>query len=212
MNIMNVKNLLASLLHTRTVVSVRIMLESLLRARCIPLGRIEIGEHTTGIPLVLSRSGNTVKIGKFCSIAPEVTIIPALGHIPAYKEYRNRRISTYPIAMLRNNWNPKWNLPGDNNFVIVGNDVWIGTKAVLLPGITIGDGAIIGAGAVVTRDVPPYSIATGIPAKVTGFRYSPAQIERLLKIAWWNWNMRKIEENIDYFYGDIDTFLNKFSE
>jgi acetyltransferase-like isoleucine patch superfamily enzyme len=187
-------------------------MESLLRARCIPLGRFEIGEYTTGIPLVLSRGANTVRIGKFCSIAPEVTIIPALGHIPAYKKYRNSRVSTYPIAMLQNNWNPKWNLPGDNNYVIVGNDVWIGTKAVILPGVTVGDGAIIGAGAVVTRNVPPYSIVTGIPAEVKGYRYSPTQIGKMLKTAWWNWDIRKIEENINYFYGDINAFLDKFSE
>jgi acetyltransferase-like isoleucine patch superfamily enzyme len=209
---MNLRILLASLLHTRTIVNLRIMVESLLRARCIPLGRVEIGEYTTGIPLVLSRATNLVRIGKFCSIAPEVTIIPALGHVPTYAEDRHYRISTYPIAMLRNNWNPKWDLPGDKNFVIVRNDVWIGTKAVLLPGVRIGDGAIIGAGAVVTHDIPPYAIATGIPAKVKGFRYSPAQIEKLLRIAWWNWELNKIEENIDFFYGDIDAFLKKFSE
>lgn len=114
--------------------------------------------------------------------------------------------------MLYGGWKAKWNLPGDTNSVIVGNDVWIGTRAILLPGITVGDGAIIGAGCVVTHNVSPYAIVAGVPAKVIGFRYSKEQIDKLLKIAWWNWGTNKIRANIDYFYGDIDSFIEEFSE
>jgi acetyltransferase-like isoleucine patch superfamily enzyme len=181
--------------------------------KSMPLGSVEIGDYTSGIPLVISRvAANIVRIGKFCSISPEVTIVPSLGHIPSYKENRNYRVSTYPLHDLCGGWKAEYDLPGDKNFVVVGNDVWIGTKAILLPGIKVGDGSIVGAGAVVTHDVPPYAIVAGVPAKVIGFRYSEEQINRLLKIAWWNWGIDKIRANIDYFYGDIDSFIRKFSE
>jgi acetyltransferase-like isoleucine patch superfamily enzyme len=189
----------------------KIIIEALIRTKSIPLGTVKIGDYTTGTPLVISRAGkNVVEIGKFCSISPEVTIIPSLGHIPSYKKNRNYRVSTYPLHDLCGGWKAKWNLPGDANFVIVGNDVWIGTKAILLPGITIGDGSIIGAGAVVAHDVPPYAIVAGVPAKIIQFRYSQEQINRLLKIAWWNWDIDKIRANVDHFYGDIDLFIKKF--
>lgn len=114
--------------------------------------------------------------------------------------------------MLYGHWKANWNLPQDIRYVIVGNDVWIGTRAILLPEVKVGDGAIVGAGAVVTHNVPPYAIVVGVPAKVIGFRYSKEQIDKLLKIAWWNWGINKIRANIDYFYGDIDVFINKFAE
>lgn len=190
----------------------RVIIESLIHIRCIPIGNVEIGDFTTGIPLVLSRAAADVRVGKFCSISPYVTIIPSLGHIPSQKANRNFRVTTYPLALLYGSWKAKWNLPRDIRFVIVGNDVWIGTRAILLPGITVGDGAIIGAGAVVTHDVPPYAIVGGVPARVIGFRYSKEQIDKLLKIAWWNWGINKILANIDYFYGDIDLFITEFSK
>ncbi len=203
--------MIESVLHKRTIIRLRVIVESLVRTRSIPKGSIEIGEHTTGIPLVISRIDNIVRIGKFCSIAPEVTIIPALGHIPSGKEYRHFRVSTFPLAILCGEWKSDWDLPGARNQVIVGNDVWIGARAILLPGIKVGDGSIIGAGAVVTHDVPPYAIVAGTPSKIIRYRYSEEQIDSLLKIAWWNWNIRKIKANIDYFYGDIDCFIKKFS-
>jgi serine acetyltransferase len=94
--------------------------------------------------------------------------------------------------------------------VIIGNDVWVGAGAIILSGVTIGDGAIVGDGSVVARDVPPYSTLAGIPAKIIKSRFSDDQIKKLLQIAWWNWSKEKISANLDYFYGDVETFISKF--
>ena len=107
---------------------------------------------------------------------------------------------------------PAYYIPEKRNFVILGNDVTIGANVIILPGVKIGDGAIVGAGAVVTRDVPPYAIAAGVPAKILKYRYSQEQIKKLLKIAWWNWSEEKIVENMDYFYGKVQTFIDRFQD
>lgn len=80
---------------------------------------------------------------------------------------------------------------------VIGNDVWIGFEAVILSGVTIGDGAIIGTRAVVTKDVPPYTIVGGIPAKPIKKRFSEDVISKLLKIQWWNWPENRVKQNID---------------
>ncbi|MNI40841.1 Chloramphenicol acetyltransferase [compost metagenome] len=80
-----------------------------------------------------------------------------------------------------------------NQKIVIGNDVWIGANAVILPGVTLGDGAVIGAGAVVTKDVPPYAIVGGVPAKVIRYRFTPEEIEVLLRIKWWEWEIEEIK-------------------
>lgn len=86
-----------------------------------------------------------------------------------------------------------WDNKGD---IIIGNDVWIGYEAVVMAGVTVGDGAIIGTRAVVTKDVPPYTIVGGVPAKVIRKRFSDETIFELLKIKWWDWSVEKIAKNI----------------
>ena len=86
-----------------------------------------------------------------------------------------------------------WNNKGG---IVIGNDVWIGFEAVILSGVTIGDGAIIGTRAVVTKDVPPYTIVGGVPAKPIRKRFSDDVISQLLKIQWWNWSENRIKKNI----------------
>ena len=86
-----------------------------------------------------------------------------------------------------------WDNKGD---IVVGNDVWIGYEAVILAGVTIGDGAIIGARAVVTKDVPPYTIVGGIPAKQIRKRFNEETIDTLLKLKWWDWSKERISKNI----------------
>ena len=98
--------------------------------------------------------------------------------------------------------------PGDLPFkgdTVIGNDVWIGYEAVILPGVTIGDGAIVAATSVVTKDVPPYTVVGGNPAKPLRQRFSEETIAHLLEIAWWNWDIEKITRNLEKIVGaDIE--------
>ena len=99
-----------------------------------------------------------------------------------------------------------WDNKGD---IRIGNDVWIGYEAVIMAGVSIGDGAIIGARAVVTRDVPPYTITGGVPAKAIRKRFSDDVISELLKLQWWNWPEEKIRQHIpDIQSGRIDCLLS----
>lgn len=185
---------------------------NLLRIGELPLGRVTIGKHCSGTPCIVAsaRGTDTVTIGSYCSFGPDVMIIPSMGHIPA-KEYEHFRLSTFPLAGLKKDaWKAKYSLPTKGNFVKIGSDVWIGAGAIILPAVTVGDGAIIGAGAVITRDVPPYAVVAGVPAKIVRFRFGKEHIDELLKISWWNWSEEKISENLDYFYGDVDRFVKKF--
>ena len=93
---------------------------------------------------------------------------------------------------------------------IVGNDVWIGYEAVIMPGVQVGDGAIISAKSVVVSDVPPYTIFGGNPARCIRQRFDDEVIRSLLEIAWWNWSREKIEANMQYFYDDVESFIERF--
>lgn len=109
-------------------------------------------------------------------------------------------LSTYPFPLFYKEWNldrkdvvQSWDNKGD---IIIGNDVWIGYEAIILAGVTIGDGAIIGARAVVTKDVLPYTVVAGVPAKPIKKRFDDKTISKLLDIQWWNWSDEKIAQNI----------------
>ena len=141
-------------------------------------------------------------IGKFCSIACGAKFLfnsanHALGSL-----------STYPFPIFFEEWGlpvediPRaWDNKGD---IVVGNDVWIGYEAVILAGVTIGDGAVVGARAVVTKDVPPYAIVGGVPAKAIRKRFSDGVIQRLLALKWWDWPVERIAANLEAIQsGDI---------
>ena len=135
-----------------------------------------------------------LNIGKFCSIACGAKFLFNSAN------HSMESLSTYPFPLFFEEWGldrndvaDSWDNKGD---IIIGNDVWIGYEAVILSGVTIGDGAIIGARAVVTRDVPPYTIVGGVPAKAIKKRFSEATIAFLLRLQWWNWSKEKIAENI----------------
>lgn len=168
-----------------------------------PLGTVKIGKYTYGKPIIVSfRKEDRLTIGKFCSIADDVVIVLS-------GEHRYDRVSTFP---LRSRFIYKKERDTySKGPVVIGNDVWIGSRAIILSGVRIGDGAVIGAGAVVTKNVPPYAIVGGVPAKILKYRFSNEQIRKLLKIAWWNWDIEKILKNIHHFYGDVDEFIRKFS-
>ena len=133
-------------------------------------------------------------IGKFCSIACGAKFIfNSANHTLS-------SISTYPFPIFFEEWGlnikdvaAAWDNKGD---IIIGNDVWIGYEAVIMAGVTVGDGAIIGTRAVVTKDVPPYTIVGGVPAKPIRKRFENEALDELLKIRWWDWPEEKIARNI----------------
>ncbi|PLT69947.1 acetyltransferase [Mediterraneibacter gnavus] len=133
-------------------------------------------------------------IGKFCSIACGAKFLFTSAN------HTMKSLSTYPFPLFFEEWglNKKdvtksWDNKGD---IIIGNDVWIGYEAVILSGVTIGDGAIIGTRALVTKDVPPYTIVGGMPAKIIRKRFEEETINLLLEKKWWNWSREKIAKNI----------------
>lgn len=143
--------------------------------------------------------GDKLKIGKFCSIAKNVKFIMNGGN------HRIDTFSSYPFPIFGGIWAEKLkgtqlgaSTKGDT---IVGNDVWLGRDVVIMPGIHIGDGAVIAAESVVVTDVPPYSIYGGNPAKLIKKRFSEDIIQILLEIQWWNWDYEKISRNLDAIFG-----------
>lgn len=140
---------------------------------------------------------NKLIIGKFCAIASETRFIMAGDH-------KLDGFSTFPFPAFKSGWETAYSfekmpVKGD---LVVGNDVWFGYDSLVMAGVTIGDGAIIAARSVVVKDVPPYSIVAGNPAKVVKMRYDDKTIERLLKISWWNWSIDKINSNLALIVGD----------
>lgn len=133
-------------------------------------------------------------IGKFCSIACGAKFLFNSAN------HTLTSLSTYTFPIFFEEWGldkkdvaDAWDNKGD---IIIGNDVWIGYEAVILAGVTIGDGAIIGARAVVTKDVPPYTIVGGVPAKPIRKRFSEEIVSALLELRWWDWPREKIARNI----------------
>lgn len=145
-------------------------------------------------------------IGKFCSIACGAKFLFNSAN------HNLSSLSTYPFPLFFEEWDLKkenvtesWNNKGD---IIIGNDVWIGYEAVIMSGVNIGDGAIIGTRAVVTKDIPPYTIVGGVPAKIIRKRFSDEVISQLLEIKWWDWNKEKIKNNIEKIKrGDIENLI-----
>ena len=133
-------------------------------------------------------------IGKFCAIAMGVQFIMSSANHPMLGS------TTFPFFIFGGTWLEKTadflpNAPSRGDTVI-GNDVWIGREAVIMPGVTIGDGAIVAAKAVVVSDVPPYTTVGGNPAKPLRPRYTSEDVDRLLRVAWWNWPVEAITDHI----------------
>ncbi len=165
----------------------------------------EIGDYTYGKPTVECHWEGlaTLKIGKYCSIAGDVTIY--LGG-----EHHTDWISTYPFNKIFSEANHIEGHPWSRGDVIIGNDVWIGTGAFIRSGVTIGSGAVIGAKSVVTKNINPYEIVVGNPAKPIKKRFSDEVISDLLSIEWWNWPHEKITEEIPgLLHDDVAAFIRK---
>lgn len=177
-----------------------------------------IGKHTYGANTLLSRIGaECAGIGSFCSINETAIIV---------ENHPTELVSMHPFLYLEDQWigadderNGYANKYGKyqdsachllkNTPVSIGNDVWIGYRAIITMGVNIGDGAIIAAGAVVTHDVEPYTIVGGVPAKPIKKRFPDWMIQKFEKIKWWDWPDEKIKENLKLFY-QPEKFIEKF--
>lgn len=147
-------------------------------------------------------NGDKLKIGKFCSIACGAKFLFTSGN------HTMRSLSTYTFPIYFDEWGldvqsicSAWDNKCD---IVIGNDVWIGFEAVIMSGVTIGNGAVIGTRAVVTRDVPPYTIVGGVPARPIRRRFDDTTIKRLEALQWWDWDKEKIRISIPAIQsGDI---------
>lgn len=145
---------------------------------------------------------HNLQIGSYCSIALDIYFL-----IGRNKNYS--RVST-SVARVLHTANNIYAAHHEKGSVIIKNDVWIGRKVSVMSGVTIHNGAVIAACSHVVKDVPPYAIVGGNPAKVIGYRFSEEIIEQLEKIQWWNWSDEKIEQNAKYFNDDVDGFCERF--
>ena len=161
-------------------------------------GVAQFGQHTYGSPeVVVDRDaahrpqGGRFVVGKFSSIAKGVVVLTG-------GEHHSEWVTTFPLAIFFRLPTAYENgHPASRGDVVVGNDVWIGRDALLLSGVTIGDGAVVAARALVRRDVAPYEIVGGVPARRIGQRFDASEIAALLRICWWSWPDEKIIENAE---------------
>lgn len=143
--------------------------------------------------------GDRLVIGKFCAVAEGARfIMNGANHAMS-------GFSTYPFNIFGHGWEAGFDVATwqkeNRGDTVIGNDVWIGMEAIIMPGVAIGSGAIVAAKSVVTHDVAPYAIVAGNPAKVVKMRFDQATVARLLKAAWWDWPAEKISRNLDAIRG-----------
>lgn len=157
----------------------------------------EIGDYTY-------INGSKVKrafIGKFCSIGSDSTI-------GGYAKHPTEFISTHPVfysTRMQNGFTfSERDLIEETGIVNIGNDVWIGSNVIILDGISVGNGAIIAAGAVVTKDVPPYGIVGGVPARLIKYRFDSEMTDKISRLEWWNWPEEKLGSLVEYFQKNVD--------
>lgn len=164
--------------------------------------RFEVGRGTYGEPKVLHWGESAkLKVGSFCSIADGCKIFLGGNH-------RTDWVTTYPFSVFSKTARSIPGHPATRGDVIIGNDVWIGIDSTILSGVKIGNGAVVGACSVVTRDVPAYAIVAGNPAKIIRIRFSPDEVNQLENIAWWDWSEEKINAMISLLLSDdISVFI-----
>jgi len=171
-------------------------------------GIFQVGRYTYGTPKVLTFGSSAsvyVDIGAFCSIAEGVEFV-------LDGELHAEWVTTYPLRLQRQlEGAMRDGHPTSRGPIHVGNDVWLARGALILSGVRIGDGAVIGARALVSRDVPPYAIFAGNPARVRRQRFSPAVVDELLRIRWWEWPIDRIREAVPLLSDpDVERFIRHF--
>ncbi len=146
-------------------------------------------------------------IGKFCQIAHGVRFITSSAN------HQHDGFSAYPFAIFGRDWSSNYqaNFPFKGDTVI-GNDVWLGHDAVIMPGVNIGSGVIVGTRSVVTHNVPDYCVVVGNPAKIIKYRFDDKTIFALMEIQWWDWNFDVISKNIQYIVGNDIEKLHEINE
>ena len=164
-----------------------------------------VGKYTYGYTEALRHACCKVTIGNFCSIGPGVIIGPSehdIYSISTHHFHQDRRFGHFlernEHYETKNRWSEKFR--SKKLDVIIKNDVWIGANAIVLSGVTIGNGCIIAAGAVVTKSVPDFAIVGGVPAKVIKYRFSEEERKQIIKSEWWNWDDDKLKEHLDLFH------------
>lgn len=172
--------------------------ETTFGAYCEIGARTRVAECTVGDYSYISNDSDFIytTLGRFCSIAAQVRCNP--GNHPIERVAMNHftyRSSAYGMGEDELGFFDRRRAA----WVTLGNDVWVGHGAVILPGVSIGDGAVVGAGAVVSRDVPPFAVAIGVPARIHRLRFAPETVASLQRIAWWNWSHAALREAL----GDI---------
>ena len=173
--------------------------------------------YDNGADAYRSSTAESLEIGKYCSIARQVYFLCGAG------KHNMSLISTFPIMEMLDpdevvssngiSKERKYFDPGlsvSNGPIKVGNDVWIGFRAVIQSGVTINDGAVIFPGTIVTKDVPAYAVVGGVPAKIVKYRFSDEIIRELLSIKWWDWSDEIIKARMSDFYGSVEDFVNKY--
>lgn len=189
-----------------------------------------VGKYTYGYQFILADFPIADKIGRYCSIHSSARL--EINHtlncittshfidsamIVGWDKYCHEK---YKVEEYLNKYgmyqNNSKNLRGydahsikKNPPVSIGNDVWIGANVIILPGVNIGNGAVVAAGAVVSKDVPPYAIVGGVPAKIIKYRFSEKEIEILQRVEWWEWSDRELVNNMELFY-NAEMFFEKF--
>lgn len=169
--------------------------------------QITRGHRTYGRPTVRSymAADRRVVIGAYSSIAADVEIVLGGNH-------RVEWITTYPLRfMFKMEGEIEDGVPYSKGDVVIGNDVWIGRGAKVLSGVTIGDGAVVAAYAVVTKDVRPYAVVAGNPAVEIKRRFSDGDVDALLKIRWWEWDEERVRAAVDALSTtDVKAFIQRF--
>ena len=187
---------------------------AVLESENVILDGADISGSQIGSATVIGPNSNLIncKIGRFCSISWGVTVVNAthpLDMVSTYPGFFNT-VNDYPFGR-GNAEKCEFLKTKDGYNVVIGNDVWVGEGVTIKGGVTIGDGAVIGMRAVVTKDVPPYAIVGGVPAKVLRYRMKPEEIKKMLVIRWWDWPLDLIKERREEFV-NIRDFINKYGQ